>query len=206
MKKFIINKCMNYIKKYNDYDEIKLKEIEYGLVSIYLTFSKLIVIFTLAILLGIFKEVLIFLLLFNIIRLTAFGLHATKSWICLVSSTIMFIGLPLVCKNLNINIYLKIIICAINIVLIYKNAPADTYKRPIVNKTRRLIYKTLSTGTSIVFSFIAILIDNNFISNSLIFACILENCLISPYVYMLFRLPYNNYVTYLEKHPDFKTN
>lgn len=206
MKKLIINKCINYIKKYNDYDEVKLKEIEYGLVSIYLTFSKLIVIFILAILLGIFKEVLIFLLLFNIIRTTAFGLHATKSWICLISSTIMFIGIPILCKYLNINIYLKVIICVLNIILIYKNSPADTYKRPIVSKTRRNIYKTLSTLSTIIFSFVAILIDNNFISNCLIFACILENCLISPYIYKLFKLPYNNYITFLEKHPDFLNN
>lgn len=203
MKKLVINTCMNYIKKYNDYDEIKLKEIEYGLVSIYLTFTKLIVIFILSLLLGIFKEVLIFTVLFNIIRTTAFGLHATKSWICLLSSTIMFIGIPIACKYLNINIYLKSIICIINILLIYKNAPADTYKRPIVSKKRRFIYRSLSTLISIVFSFFAILINNNFISNCLIFSNILENTLISPFVYKLFKLPYNNYITYLEKHPDF---
>lgn len=206
MKKFIINKCMNYIKKYNDYDEIKLKEIEYGLVSIYLTLYKLIIILIISLLLGVFKEVLIFMLLFNIIRTTAFGLHATKSWICLVSSTIMFIGIPILCKYLNINIYLKVIICILNIILIFKNAPADTYKRPIVNKKRRLIYKTISTLTVIIFSFFAILINNNFICNCLIFSSILENCLISPYIYKLFKLPYNNYITFLEKHPDFLNN
>ena len=48
MKKFIINKWMNYIEKNTNYNEIKLKEIKYGLEGIYLTFSKLIVIFTLS--------------------------------------------------------------------------------------------------------------------------------------------------------------
>ena len=206
MKKFIINNCMNYIKKYNDYDEGKLKEIEYGLTSIYLTSYKLIIICVISLLLGIFKEVLIFMILFNIIRATAFGLHATKSWICLVSSTIIFIGIPILCRNIDINIYVKIIICILNIIFIFKNSPADTYKRPIVNKKRRLVYKTISTLIVITFSFIAVLINNNFISNCLILSSILENCLISPCVYKLFKLPYNNYITFLQNHPDFLNN
>lgn len=203
MKKFIINNCINYLKKHNDYTDTEIKELQYGLISIYLSFSKIIVISILALILGIFKEMLIFMVLFNILRTTGFGLHATKSWICLISSTIIFIGIPFVCINLNINIYLKVIICVLGIILMYKNAPADTYKRPIVNKKRRIIYKTISTIMTIIFSFIAILINNEFISNCLVFSIILENCLISPYIYKLFKLPYNNYITYLKNHPDF---
>lgn len=203
MKNIIIKNCMNYIKKYNNYDDIKLKEIEYGLVGIYLTISKLLVVLILAIILGIFKEVIIFILLFNLMRMPAFGLHATKSWICLVSSTIIFIGIPIACIYLNINIYLKIFMCIIGIILMLKNAPADTHKRPIINKRRRKIYKVLSTILAIIFSIISIFIDNNFISNCLLFSIILENLLISPLVYKLFKLPYNNYLTYLKEHPEF---
>lgn len=202
MKKFIINNCMNYIKNNNDYDDVKLKEIEYGLVSIYLTISKLIIISIIAMMLGIFKEMLIFTLFFNIMRMPAFGLHATKSWICLISSTIIFILIPFTCINLSISLYLKAVICCICIILMFKNAPSDTYKRPIISRKKREIYKILSTLLSIIFSFGCILIKNEFISNCLMFAIILENCLISPYIYKLFKLPYNNYITYLNKHPD----
>ena len=203
MKKFIIKKCMNYIEKNTDYDDIKLKEIEYGIVSIYLTFSKFIVISFLCFILGIFKEMLIFTLFFNILRLTGFGLHATKSWMCWISSTIIFICIPILCIYLNLNIYLKIIICLLCIFLMFKNAPADTKKKPIVNKKRRKIYKIISTLFAIIFSISSIMIKDNFLSNSLIFALMLENCLISPIVYKLFKLPYNNYITYLKEHPDF---
>ncbi len=202
MKKFIINSCINYLRKYKYYTDTEIKEIEYGLLGIYLTFSKIIVISIVALVLGIFKEMLIFMVFFNILRTTGFGLHATKSWICLISSTFIFIWIPFMCINLNINIYLKVVICILGIILMYKNAPADTYKRPIVNKKRRMIYKTISTIMTVIFSFIAILINNEFMSNCLIFSIILENCLISPYIYKLFKLPYNNYITYLKKHPD----
>ena len=203
MKKFIIGKCMNYIKKNTNYNDVKLKEIEYGIVSIYLTISKIIIISILAIILGIFKEMIICTVFFNIIRMPAFGLHATKSWICLLSSAITFLLVPILSIYLNINVIIKAIICSICIILMYKNAPADTKKKPIVNKKRRFVYKTLSTILAIIFSFIAILINDQFISNALIFALIIENILISPFVYKLFKLPYNNYITYLKEHPDF---
>ena len=202
MKKFIINKCINYIKKNTNYDDIKLKEIEYGIVSIYLTISKLIVISLLCYILGIFKEMVIFTLFFNIIRLPAFGIHAKKSWMCWVSSIIGFICIPYLCTLLFFNNYIKILICIICIILIIKNAPADTHKRPIVNKKRRKAYKIISSIIAITFSISAIIINNNFLSNCLIFALILENILIAKTTYKIFKLPYNNYINYLKKHPE----
>lgn len=194
---------MNYIKNKTNFDDIKLKEIEYGLVSIYLTISKIIIILILSFIFDIFKEVIIFMICFNILRTTAFGLHATKSWICLVSSILIFISIPLLCLYININTQLKIGVCLIGTLFMFKNAPADTYKKPIVNKKRRLIYNVISTVLAIIFSIISVTINNNFISNCLIFALILENCLIAKTTYKIFKLPYNNYITFLEKHPEF---
>lgn len=65
-----MNLIKNSDKKYSQDD---LEMIAYGLEGIYLTFSKLIVIFALAYLLGILKETLILLLMYNIIRSQAFG-------------------------------------------------------------------------------------------------------------------------------------
>lgn len=203
MKKFIIEKCMNYIKKNTKYNEIKLKEIEYGLLSIYLTISKFIIVSFISILLGIFKEMIIFSTLFNILRLPAFGLHATKSWICLLSTIVTYISITLLCIYITIDFTFKIIISSLCIILMFKNAPADTQKKPIVSKKRRAKLKIISTILAIIFSISAIIIKNNFLSNCLIFALILENILISPITYKLFKLPYNNYITFLKEHPGF---
>ena len=182
---------MNYIEKNTNYSKTQLAEIKYGIEGIYLTISKCIVIFIIALLLGIFKEMIIF------------GLHATKSWICLLSSSILFIGIPHLCIILNIPIIVKVIICILGICLMFENSPADTKKRPIVSKKRRKIYKTISTLLTILFSFIAIFVSNNFISNCFVFAIVLQNLMISPVVYKIFNLPYNNYITFLKEHPDF---
>lgn len=202
MKKFIINKCMNYIKNNTNYDEIKLKEIEYGLVSIYLTISKMIIISIIALLLGIFKEMIMFSIIYNILRSPSFGLHATKSWICLLLSTTLFIGIPYLCIYLNIPLFLKLIISIFGICFMFKNAPADTEKKPIVNKNRRRMYKIISTTLAILFSLLTIFIKNEIISNYFLVSIILQNIMISPTTYKLFKQPYNNYITYLKKHPE----
>ena len=203
MKKFIINKCMNYIKKNTNYDEVKLKEIEYGLVAIYLTLEKLIIIALIAIILGIFKEMVIYLLIYNVLRIPSFGLHATKSWICLLSSSILFIGIPYLCIFLSIPMIIKIVIGILGICFMFKNAPADTKKRPIVNKKRRKTYKFISVVLTIIFSILSLTIKDNYICNCLVFAIIMQNCMISPTIYKIFKLPYNNYITFLKEHPDF---
>ena len=199
MKKKIINSVISIIRKNCDYDTVKLEEIQYGLEGLYLTLSKLIVIGVVAVLLHIEKEVLIFLCIYNIIRMPSFGLHATKSWICLVSSLSIFILVPLLADSVNIPIYLKCGLGTVLIILFYKNAPADTIKRPIINKKRREVYKFISTILTIIFCVLSIAIKNSFIANCFIFSLIVQAALISPFVYKLFHLPYNNYLRYLNE-------
>ena len=200
MKNIVIDNCMNIIKKNTSYDKTKLAEIKYGLETLYLTFSKLIVIGALAIILGIFKELIIFLMIYNIMRSPSFGIHASKSWICLLTSTIAFIGIPLLMKTTTLNFITKIIIGIISIIGITLFSPADTHKRPIVNKKRRKIYKTLSFIISTTYIILSIIIKDNYISNSFFYATILQNILISPITYKLFNMPYDNYKTYIKTH------
>lgn len=197
MKKFVVNYLMNIVNYKNEYDDEKLAIIKYGLEGLYLQITKIVIILVLAVLLGIFQEVIIFLLIYNVIRSTSFGLHATKSWICLLSSTLIFIGIPILCLNITIPIFIKTIINLIVIGFTFKNAPADTEKKPIVSPKRRLVYKYSSTFIVIAFSFLSILINNNFLVNCFVFAPLVQSFMIAPSVYKLFGLPYNNYLTYM---------
>lgn len=193
MRDYIINNAMNYILKYNHYDNIKQAELKYGLVGIYLLVTKLIIILVLSAILGIFKEVVIFTLIYIPIRAVSFGLHATKSWICLIVSILLFVGLPFVSKYLLMPTYIKSIIGIITITLMFKNSPADTHKRPIVNKKRRLFYKYSSVIIAIIYTALSIYINNIFYANGLLFALIIQCFLTSPLVYRMFKLPYDNY-------------
>lgn len=196
MRDIVINNSLKFIQKNISYNDEKLAELKYGLEGIYILITKAIVILSAALLLGIFKEVIIFTLTYSLIRMFSFGLHATKSWICLISSLIIFLSIPYICLIIKLPIFIKSIIGIICILFILKNSPADTYKRPIINKKRRERYKFLSTIISIIMIITALYINNNFLSNALVFSNVVQIFMISPIIYRLFKLPYNNYKRY----------
>ena len=182
---------------YPDYDSDKLDEIRYGLEATYLSITKLVVILGVSLLLGIFKESVIVLVLFNFLRLTGFGLHATKSWMCWVSSSITFLLVPFFCKSLVLPNYILVaisVVCLINFLLY---APADTVKRPLIHKKRRLFYKICTILIASIYIALIFITKDTFLQNSLASAMLIEGALINPYIYKLFNLPYNNYKNYV---------
>lgn len=197
MKQKVLGYCLNTIRENrSDINDIKLDEIRYGLEAIYITITKTVVIFSLALIFNIFREMLLLLIFFNILRTTGFGLHASKGWICLLSSSLIFIFLPFFSKLIIIPVYIKSLLLIIAIILIYFYTPADTVKRPIINKKRRQIYNFITTISCIVLSFIAIIINDNTISNLIVFGIYVEVALVLPITYKTFNLSYNNYLHY----------
>ena len=197
MKKLIINKCMELVTTYNkDLSQRDIDKIKYGLEGLYLTITKLIFIIIVSIILGIWKETLLLILIFNGIRLTSFGVHAKRSIDCLISSTLFFILFPIICIKLSIPLIVKVILFIPLTVLIGIFAPADTEKRPLINKKKRKIYKMLSIMISIIYMTIAIVIKDNTLSNCFIFAIVIQIIIMLPITYKLFGVSYNNYKTY----------
>ena len=197
MKKKFLDFSLKIIKaSYPDYDETKMEEVRYGLEGMYLTYTKLIVIVLIALLLDIFKEMITLLIFFNILRTTGFGLHATKSWICLLSSSLIFVGLPFIAKIITIPIYIKVILGIVAIILTYKYAPADTKKRPLINAKKRKRYKYITTINVTILALMAIFIKNNTLTNLIIFGIYTEIVMILPITYKIFKLSYNNYKNY----------
>lgn len=197
MKKKLINSSIKNIKKFkpNLTDE-DLEIIEYGLEGTYLTITKLIIILVLSIILHIFKEVLLTILFYNIIRFSAFGIHASKSSYCLISSLILFIIGPILTIYLHINLILKIVLSIICIICIILYAPADTVKRPLINKKKRTRFKIISIISSLILTSLIIIFNKLVISNIILLGLIEATILILPVTYNLFGLPYNNYKQY----------
>lgn len=198
MQQKVINKLMTIITNKNKITDIEHEQIVYGLTGIYMFITKFIIISLVALIFNIFDEMIIFLLIFNIIRIFAFGLHATKSYICLIVSSLTFLVVPYISNVITIPNEFKLFFGIILTLLIFKNSPADTYKRPIVSKKRRLFFKITSTIISLIYIILS-LYTTSFISNCLIFSLLIENILISPLTYKIFKLPYNNYKNYIRK-------
>lgn len=197
MKEKFLNCALSSVHNYYpQYDDIKLEEIRYGLEGFYLSITKMIVITLLALILGIIKEMLIMLIVFNILRTTGFGLHATKSWICLLSSAIVFLLLPMLAKVIQIPQTIKIILVIVSIICVFLYAPADTEKRPIIKKKKRDVYKFITTVSCILLSVLCVIIKDTTLSNLILFGIYTEVIIILPFTYKIFNLSYDNYKNY----------
>lgn len=196
MKNKILDFIMNNITKYNNYNDVKLKEIRYGLESLYLSISKVIIILIISIFIHTTKYLCLFFITFGLLRLVAFGLHTNKTIECWIGSLSIFTLIPYLIKdNIMINYTLSIILLII--ICIY--APSDTKKRPLINKKKRLIYKVLSIILSIIYIIIIFTTNNLIFKNTLFFSLLLESILILPTSYKLLGLTYNNYTSYKRK-------
>ena len=196
LKEKFLNSSIKIINNNREYSDEQMEIITYGLEAIYLTVTKMIVIFSLAYFLGIIKEVLTLLIAYNIIRSQAFGLHATKSSYCLFFSLIVFVGGAIFCKIVIIPKIIMIIGALICDICLFIYAPADTYKRPLINAKKRKRFKILSTLFGIIYTILICSIDNYLIISYLFLGMVISVLMILPITYKVFGLPYNNYKNY----------
>jgi accessory gene regulator B len=199
MKDVIINKSLNILCNTYNYDNDTFDRVKYGLELIYISITKMIVIFCISIIFGLLKETVLVILFSNGLRTFAYGVHAKKSWHCHISSITVFVLLPFIFRNLYFSVFQKIFIsifCFISYILF---APADTHKRPIINKDHR---KKLKLNALIVCSIYILMIfvsKYSLLNNMIILSMIVESFAINPIIYKLCGMPYNNYKTYQTK-------
>lgn len=199
MKNIFLNYAMNRIRANNDFDEIRLAELKYGLETFYLLITKLIVIIALAIGLGIIKELMLFIIFFTPLRSFGYGFHANTSLECWLISVPIFIILPILAKYLTI----PLLVCQIFIIMatisFYLFAPADTKKKPLINQKKRLIQKTILVTFGLIYLGITMVTKNTLIINLISFAALWQAICVNPLIYKIFGQTFNNYKTYLKE-------
>ncbi len=194
MKEVFLNHTMNFIaSNQKDLNQEDKEKLAYGLEGLYMSITKLVIIFLIAFLLGFIKEFIITLIFFNIIRFPGFGFHASKSVVCLIASTLLVLGLPYLFTNIEVSLTIKIILCIVSVITFIICAPADTWKRPLTNKRKRIIRKVVASSLAVIYSILIIVFNGYEISNLLMAALLIETILISPIMYLIFKEPYRNY-------------
>ncbi len=196
MKKKFIQTSINILKNSGKYDDNNIEIIVYGLEGMYLSITKLIIIFLISFVLGITKEVFILLITYNIIRSQAFGIHASKSIYCLISSLAFFVGGAIICKYITLPLWQMIVIASLCDLCLLIYAPADTHKHPIINKKKRKKFKFLSFSLGLTYTFLIVYYYGQSITNYLLFGMLEAVLMILPVTYSVFKMPYNNYKTY----------
>ncbi len=195
MKEKFIASVVNLAKRKKEYTEEEVAIMRYALEGIYLTFTKILVITLIAALLGLFKEYIWFVLLYTPIRSVSFGWHANTTKECWVVSILAFILIPYIFSIITINEITKIILLTFSILGFVLYSPADTKKRPIVNKKRRLMFKVASLIITLVYCCYSFK-HSNLISNLMIASLLYQSLLINPLIYKITHQEFNNYKTY----------
>lgn len=196
MKELLLKKSMTCINKYYDYDEIKSSEILYGLDVLYMFVTKTVVIFLISFFLNLHEELLVMVIFYSLLRTSGHGVHASKSSQCWIASLITFLILPFLSKLFIFDKLTYLIISSVFSIICIIYAPADTEKKPIINKKKRIILKIICGINCIAYVISLCYIEPGVISNIIMFSIILQAIVMLPITYKMFDQKYNNYKRY----------
>ena len=84
----------------------------------------------------------------------------------------------------------------ISIISLYLYAPADTKKRPLINRKRCLKYKYITIINACTISIVSMLVTNNTLANIFLMSVVLEGISVNKLTYKIFNLPFDNYKQY----------
>lgn len=193
-------KITEYVKKtLPDKNKDDLEIIKYGIEIVFMNLTKIPIILIIGYLLSIFKETIWTIFLFSFIRRFAAGIHARKSYTCLMSMLVVIFGTIYISLNFIINVQVKIGIFLITSFLYLRYAPADTEEKPYLNYESRKKLKKRSLIVACMYLILSLTIKNIFLSNMIIHILWVEGMLILPITYKVFKRRYNNYEYYKEQ-------
>lgn len=196
MKEKFVNSSINFISKYQECDELKLKRLKYGLEGIYSLVVKAIIIIIISIITNTLKETALLMLFYAGIRTFSYGMHAKSNLACWISSILIYNGIPLFITYINIPNYIGYIILGISLIAMLLWAPADTPKRPLIRKNQRIKCKILSIIVVIIYTLIYLFSNSSLINNTILFALLIQIVFINPLSYKLTNTQFNNYKYY----------
>lgn len=128
----------------NDYSDIEIKKMEYGLTCMLNEITKLIPFFILFFIFNLHIEYIIALIFFCPIRIFSGGYHAETYWGCFVISLISFSAIIFIGENLIISQFIISILLLISFLLIFILSPVDNINKRIISKQKRIRHKYYS--------------------------------------------------------------
>ena len=196
MKEKFINSSINFISKYQECDDLKLKRLKYGLEGIYSLIVKMSVVILISIITKTLTETLLFILFYAGIRTFSFGWHAKSNIACWITTLLIYNVILYFIINIDYPIYIGYIILGISLISMLLWAPADTPKRPLIRKKQRLKSKILSITVLVLYAVIYITINSNPLKNIILYSLLIQTILINPVTYKITNTRFNNYKYY----------
>lgn len=187
---------MPFLEKYNKYTDKEKIVVHYGLETLYVNISKAIIITFFSLFLGITLEMYCFIFIYGLLRTYMGGVHLKTSLGCTIFSGTIFILPTIISLNIDIFWQLGLPILLTGLLIAYKYSPADTSRKPILNKDLRKRRKKISCILISIYIIIYILNFNIILNNFIVFAVLINSIIIHPITYKLMKQNYNNYLIY----------
>ena len=181
-------------KEMPEIDDERAEVINYGLQNIVGEIPKIFLLFIIALVLGMFKEVLFMFLVLTPYRGAAGGFHLKTHLGCIFGTTAFYCGIVLLSQHIILDDITKYILIGISWIfgmfMIKLYAPADTENVPILSKKDRKKKKMIAYITYSLGLIAALLIQDNVISNILLFGNLLQTLTITKLAYRLTKNKY----------------
>ncbi len=192
---FLTNKIR---KEMPEIDDERAEIINYGLQNIIGEIPKIFIMLGIAYILGVFRLSLITFLIILPYRTFSGGFHLKTHIGCILSTTTVYAGTALLAKNIVLSDITKTI-CIISIwifgiIMIKLYAPADTENVPILRKKDRKQKQILSYIIFTIALIIALVINNQVISNVIIIGYLMQTCMITRIAYKITKNRYGHEV------------
>lgn len=181
-------------KEMPEIDDDRAEVINYGLQNIVGEIPKIFLLFIIAFVLGILKEVLFMFIVLIPYRGASGGFHLKTHLGCILGTTAFYCGTVFLSQHVMLDEITKYILIGsswiFGMFMIKLYAPADTENVPILSKKdrkkkQRIAYITYSIGL-----IAALLVQDNVISNILLFGNLLQTLTITKLAYRLTKNKY----------------
>lgn len=200
MKDKFIEKCCHFISKYENCDDLKIKKLKYGLEVIFNLLTKTIILFIVSMVLGIWQEYLLLILIYTLIRMYTYGIHAKSTLACWITTTLVYIGGGLLIKYIIIPQTVTIIIWLISLASFAIWAPADTPAKPLIRADKRKKQKIKACLVCFILLVVLIIHPSQIVNNTICYSLFVQSICINPITYWITKTPFANYKLYLKTH------
>lgn len=181
-------------KEMPEVDDEKAEIIFYGLQNILGEIPKTILLFLMATVLGILKETVITFILIMPYRSASGGFHLKSHMGCILGTSLYYFGIVFLSKYVVFSQMIKYVtiflIWIFGMIMIKKYAPADTENVPILSKKIRRRNQILAYVFFSIGLVVAGILNNNVISNILIFGNLIQTLTITKLAYRLTKNKY----------------
>ena len=181
-------------KEMPEIDDERAEIINYGLQNIVGEIPKIFLLFIIALILGMLKEVFFMFVVLTPYRGASGGFHLKTHLGCILGTTAYYCGIVFLSQNIILNDITKYILIGIiwifGMFMIKLYAPADTENVPILSKKDRKKKQIIAYITYTIGLIVAIFIQNSVISNILIFGNLLQTLTITKFAYRLTKNKY----------------